>query len=205
MRAFWISPRPLVLASGSAARRALLEAALVPLTVVPASIDERAIEQPLRSAGAPPAAIAAHLAAAKALAISAARLGDIVLGADQTLALGERLFTKPADLTEARSALETLSGRTHSLHAAWALVRDGQMLASGSSEARLTMRCLGADFLDRYVAVEGDALCSSVGAYRLEGAGIHLFDRIEGDQSTILGLPLLPVLSALRQHGYLLG
>jgi septum formation protein len=205
MSGFWTRDRPLVLASGSQARRALLAAALVPLVVVPATIDERAVEAPLRGAGASPASIAASLAAAKALDVSLRWPGDLVLGADQTLALGPRMFTKAANLAEARRALETLSGQTHSLHSAWALALDGQILDTGLAEARLTMRRLGEDFLDRYVAEEGLALCESVGAYRLEGAGIHLFETVEGDHSTILGLPLLPVLAALRTQGSLLG
>lgn len=201
----WQRERPLVLASGSTARRALLEAAAVPLIVVPALIDEREVEGPLRSAGAMPADIAAHLAAAKAMAVSGAHPDDLVLGADQTLALGSRLFTKPADQAEARSSLEVLSGRTHTLHSAWAVARDGRILASGVEDARLTMRPLGPAFLDWYMEQEGTLLLASVGAYRLEGPGVQLFERIEGDQSTILGLPLLPVLAALRQLGYLLG
>ena len=203
--ALWQGDRPLVLASGSAARRALLDAAGLPLEVIPAAIDERAIESPLLAAGATPDAIAVHLAEAKAMAVAADHPNRLVLGADQVLALGDRLFSKPVDLADARRTLDTLAGREHSLHAAFALVRDAVVLGSGSEEACLRMRRPSAAFLDAYVAAEGEALCSSVGAYRLEGLGIHLFERIDGDHSTILGLPLLPVLSSLRQHGYLLG
>ena len=201
---FWTAERPLILGSGSAARRALLEAAAVPHCVFPATIDERLVEQPLRENGASPAIIASHLAEAKALSVSVAHPDELVLGADQTLALGDQMFTKPRDVAAARLTLEALAGRTHSLHSAWALARGGQVLAAGAREARLTMRSLGTTFLDAYVAAEGLALCGSVGAYRLEGLGLHLFAAIEGDYSTILGLPLLPVLSALRQRGYLL-
>ena len=202
---FWRTPEPLVLASGSAARRALLAEAAIPFEVVPATIDERALEDPLRRDGATPAAIALHLARAKASAVSATRPGRLVLGGDQVLALGSRLFTKPQTLAAARTHIETLAGHTHSLHAGWALVHDGVVLREGVDEARLTMRQPGPAFLDAYLAAEGEALLGSVGAYRLEGLGAHLFTRIEGDHSTILGLPILPVLEALRQSGYLLG
>ena len=202
---FWIGERPLVLASGSTARHAVLDAAGVPHIVEPAAIDEREIEGPLRDAGASPAAIASHLAEAKARAVSGMRPDHVVLGADQTLALGDRLFTKAADLAEARQALQTLSAQTHSLHSAWALARGGEVLEVGMSTARLTMRELGPDFLDAYVAREGTGLTASVGAYRLEGLGIHLFDAMEGDHTTILGLPMLQVLAALRRLGCLLG
>lgn len=204
-RGLWQIERPLILASGSAARRGLLEAAAVPLLVVPAQIDERELEAPLRSRGAMPVDIAGFLAAAKAKAVSAAYPDDLVLGADQTLAIGSRVLTKPADAAESRSSLQALSGRTHTLHSAWCLARDGRTLTSGVEAARLTMRQLGPAFLDRYIEHEGSLLLASVGAYRLEGPGVQLFERIEGDQSTILGLPLLPVLAALRQLGYLLG
>ena len=205
MIGFWIGDKPLVLASGSKARKALLDAARVPLLVVPARVDERVVEVPLLAAGATPAAIATALATAKALDVSRERPDDLVLGADQTLALGRRMFTKAANLSEARGTLEILSGRTHSLHSAWVLAKGGQVVESGIANARLTMRLLGADFLDRYITEEGPALCESVGAYRLEGSGINLFDTIEGDHTTILGLPLLAVLAALRKHGCILG
>lgn len=202
---FWLADRPLVLASGSAARRALLEAAAVPFVVVPAEIDERAIEGPLQRRGAGPAEIAAHLAEAKARSVGTRHPGDLVLGADQTLALDGRMFTKPPDRAEARRTLEALAGRSHALHSAYALVRDGDVLAAGETAATLTMRSLGSVFLDSYLEQEGDTLLSSVGAYRLEGRGLHLFSKVEGDHATILGLPLLPVLTELRHLGYLLG
>lgn len=201
----WRADRPLILASGSAARRALLEAAAIPHEIVPAAIDERVVEAPLRAARAEPGVIAAHLAQAKAMAVAAVHPDRLVLGADQVLALGDRLFTKPLDLADARRTLDALEGAQHSLHSAFALVRDKVVLATGMTEARLWMRRATPAFLDAYVAAEGAALCGSVGAYRLEGLGIHLFERIEGDHATILGLPLLPVLSSLRQLGYLLG
>lgn len=205
MSTFWLREQPLVLASGSAARRSLLEAARIPFVVAPAVIDERAVEAPFRAAGESPAAIAETLAAAKALHVSRLRPADLVLGADQTLALGSRMFTKAADLVEVRGTLDALSGRRHSLHSAWALAHNGAVVRSGVDTAQMTMRQLGSDFLDRYIAQEGVALCDSVGAYRLEGLGIHLFERIEGDHATILGLPLLSVLAALRDVGCLPG
>ena len=201
---FWTSDEPLVLASGSATRRLLLESAGVPVIVSPADIDERKVEQPLRSAGESPAAIAAHLARAKALAVSAEQPGRIVLGADQTLALGTTLFSKPASIEAARHHLQMLSGQTHSLHSAIALVRDGNPVFETVAEARLSMRDLSAAFIEAYLQAEGAGVCSSVGAYKLEGLGVHLFERIEGDHATILGLPLLALLPALRQFGYLL-
>ena len=201
----WHLPGALVLASGSTTRRLLLEAAQVPVEVRPAAIDERAVEVPLREAGAPPAAIARHLAAAKAVAVSAALPGRLVLGADQTLALAGQMFTKPSTLGDARRQLEALAGQTHSLHAAWALARDGALVAEGLADAHLRMRIPTPAFLDAYLAAEGDHVLASVGAYRLEGLGIHLFERIDGDHTTILGLPLLSLLPALRQNGYLLG
>lgn len=194
-----------MLASGSSARRTLLLAAAIPIDVVPADIDERAVEAPLRAAGAAPEAVAAHLARAKAAAVAALRPGRLVLGADQVLALGMELFSKPASVAHARSHLQRLSGRTHALHSALCLRRDDTELFEAVGTARLTMRPLSAAFLDDYLAAEGEAVCGSVGAYRLEGLGIHLFTAIEGDHSTILGLPLLALLPALRQAGVLLG
>jgi septum formation protein len=196
---------PLVLASGSSARRGLLEAAGIPLLVDPADIDERAVEAPLRAAGALPAAVAAHLAAAKARNVAARHPGHLVLGADQVLALGSEMFTKPATPAAARDHLRRLAGRTHSLHSAACLLSNGDTLLATVAEARLTMRALSEPFLDRYLAAEGAAVLASVGAYRLEGLGIQLFEAVEGDHATILGLPLLALLPVLRQAGALLG
>lgn len=201
----WRAAAPLVLASGSRARRDLLHAAGIPLDVVPADIDERAAEVPLRAAGAAPEAVAAHLAGAKAREVAARHPGRLVLGADQVLALGPELFAKPASVAAARGHLERLSGRTHALHSALCLVHDEAVLFETVGTARLTMRPLSAAFLDAYLAVEGDAVCASVGAYRLEGLGVQLFDRIEGDHATILGLPLLALLPTLRHMDLLLG
>ncbi|HXW25858.1 MAG TPA: Maf family protein [Xanthobacteraceae bacterium] len=197
----WLAPSPLVLASGSAVRRGLLEAAGVPVEARPASLDERAIE-----AGAPseePGAVAALLARAKALHVAAQMPGRLVVGADQTLALGRRRFDKPKDRAAARAQLRALAGRTHELHAAVAVARGPQVLYEHVGVARLTMRALTDAFLDRYLDAVGPAVVASVGAYQVEGPGIHLFERIEGDHFTVLGLPLLPLLAYLRAEGSL--
>lgn len=197
----WLATAPLVLASGSVVRRKLLEAAGIPVEVRPASLDERAVE-----ASAPahdPSAIAALLARAKALRVAADSPGRLVVGADQTLALGNRRFDKPADRTAARAQLKALAGRTHELHAAVAVARGKDILFEHVAVARLTMRPLGDSFLDRYLEAAGPAVAASVGAYQLEALGVHLFERIEGDHFTILGLPLLPLLAYLRAEGSL--
>ncbi|MEA2992957.1 MAG: nucleoside triphosphate pyrophosphatase [Alphaproteobacteria bacterium] len=197
----WLAAEPLVLASKSAARRALLEAAGIPLNVQPAEIDERATEAGAVAGDA--AAVAALLARAKALAVGAQMPGRLVLGADQTLALGTQRFSKPADRAAAAEQLRTLRGQTHALHSAIALARDGKILCEHGETARLTMRVFSDSFIEHYLADAGKAVTASVGGYQLEGAGIQLFERIEGDYFTILGLPLLPLLAFLRSNGYL--
>ena len=199
----WLADRPLVLASQSASRRAILDSAAVPIEVVPADIDERAVE--LRSGASDPAEVASLLAREKALAMARARSGRLVLGADQTLALGSRRFSKPANRAAAREQLLALRGHTHALHSAVALARGDVIVFEHRETARLTMRSFSNDFLDAYLDAAGDAVTSSVGAYQVETAGIHLFERIEGDHFTILGLPLLPVLDFLRREGLLAG
>jgi nucleoside triphosphate pyrophosphatase len=199
--ALWLADAPLVLASRSEIRRKILSAAGLPLEVAPADIDERALEA--RAPGADPAAVAALLAREKALAAARARPGRLVLGADQTLALGPRLLSKPADVTAARAQLAALRGQTHALHAAIALARDDAVTFEHRDLARLTMRDFSDAFLDAYIGAAGAAVTASVGAYQLEGAGIHLFERVEGDYFTILGLPLLPLLRHLRQARFL--
>jgi nucleoside triphosphate pyrophosphatase len=197
----WLAPSPLVLASGSSVRRALLEAAGIPVEVRPASLDERAVE-----AGAPsedPGAVAALLARAKALRVAADVPGRLVIGADQTLALGRRRFDKPADRAGARAQLQALAGRTHALHAAVAVARGPDVLFAHVGVARLTMRPLTDAFLDRYLDAAGAAVTASVGAYQVEGLGIELFERIDGDHFTVMGLPLLPLLAYLRAEGSL--
>jgi septum formation protein len=194
----WLFAQKLVLASKSEVRRAVLVAAGLPVDVVPADIDERAIEvQVGRQA---PGAVAALLAREKSLAITRRVPGRLVVGADQTLALGPRRFSKPPDLDAAREQLKALRGQSHELHTAIALACDSEILFEHQDIARLTMRNFSDAFLDSYLAVAGVGVTASVGAYQLERFGIHLFERIEGDHFTILGLPLLPLLAELRRR-----
>jgi septum formation protein len=197
----WLAAAPLVLASASVVRRHLLEAAGIPVEVRPASLDERALEASAPSNN--PSAVAALLAREKALRVAADVPGRLVVGADQTLALEARRFDKPADREAARAQLQALAGRTHELHAAVAVARDGKVLFEHAAVARLTMRPLSDGFLDRYLDAAGAAVTASVGGYQLEGLGVHLFERIEGDHFTILGLPLIPLLAYLRAEGSL--
>jgi septum formation protein len=200
--AVWLSAQPLVLASGSALRRTLLEAAGIPVAAHAADIDERRLEG--EASSMPPAEIAALLARAKALQVAKSFAGRLVLGADQILTLDGKRFAKPADRTAARAQLRGFAGRTHELHSAVALVQDAATLFQHADTARLTMRLFSDEFLDRYLDIAGAAVTASVGAYQLEGLGIQLFERIEGDYFTILGLPLLPTLDFLRCHGNLM-
>jgi septum formation protein len=178
----------------------MLEAAGLSFAVSPADLDERAIRETL-SAGdtqVDPADVAEVLARAKAEAVSRAHPEAIVIGADQVLALGDEIFEKPAGLDGARAHLEKLSGRTHQLHSAVVLARAGEVIWAHVDTASLTMRAFTAAFLDDYLSRAGPVVCESVGAYQLEGLGVQLFERIEGDYFTILGLPLLPLLDELR-------
>jgi septum formation protein len=195
----WVGPAPLILASQSKSRQALLKAAGVPYEAIPADIDERAIQA--RSELKNPGAIAALLAKSKAAHVAASHAGRVVVGADQTLALGERLFSKPAGRAQAAGQVRGLAGRTHELHTAIAVVRDRKILFEHVSVARMTVRAISDAALDKYLDAAGEAVTTSVGAYQLEGLGVHLFERIEGDNFTILGLPLLPLLQHLRQLG----
>src|SRR5262245_19287189 len=197
----WLAKQPLVLASKSAVRHAILRDAGIPVEVEPADVDERGIEQ--RAATSDPGEVAALLAREKARAVAARRPGRLVLGADQTLALGERRFSKPADAAAAREQLMALRGRTHELHTAIALVRNGAVTFEHREVARLTMRAFSDAFLDDYLAAMGSAVTTSVGGYQLEKIGIQLFERVEGDHFVILGLPLLALLQHLRQAGFL--
>jgi septum formation protein len=168
---------------------------------MPADIDERSIQQ--NSGLSAPGEIAGLLAREKACFVSTKNPGRYVVGADQTLALGNRLFSKPAGRAQAGDQLRLLAGQTHELHSAVAVARDGNMLFSDVSIARMTMRQLSGEEIRTYLDTAGDAITTSVGAYQLEGIGVHLFERIEGDHFTILGLPLLPLLAFLRGQGLL--
>jgi nucleoside triphosphate pyrophosphatase len=197
----WLADEPLLLASKSEIRRVMLRDAGIPVEVEPADIDERALE---RQAGTDdPGAIAALLAREKARTVAARRGGRLVLGADQTLALGARRFSKPADRAAAREQLRTLRGRTHELHTAIALVRSGALVCEHREIARLTMRAFSDGFLDSYLDQMGEAVTASVGGYQLEKAGLQLFERVDGDHFVILGLPLLALLQFLRRDGLL--
>ena len=192
----WCGQYPLVLASQSRTRQALLANAGIEFEAVPADIDERAVQQ--ASGYSAPGDIAALLAREKALFVSSRKPGRFVVGADQTLALGTRLFSKPAGRAQAAEQLRALSGQRHELHSAVAVARDGKILFEAMAIAGMTMRQLGEADIEAYLNEAGDAVTSSVGAYQLEGLGVHLFERIEGDHFTILGLPLLPLLDFLR-------
>ncbi len=192
----WLADAPLVLASRSESRHAVLAGAALAVEILPADVDERAIEA--AASDKSPGAVAGLLARSKALAVAARRPGRLVLGADQTLGLGQRLFSKPPDLTAARAQLKLLRGQTHTLHSAIALARDGVIVFEHCELAALTMRNFSDAFLDAYMAATGPAVMASVGGYQVERAGIQLFERIEGDHFTILGLPLLPLLAYLR-------
>ena len=197
----WFASQPLVLASRSEARRAMLEAAGIPLEIVAADIDERGIEQ--GTAGDSPRSIAALLAREKAKSVAASKPGRLVVGGDQMLALGSQLFAKPANREEAAQQLRALRGKTHVLYSAVAVMRDGKLLFEHGDVARLTMRAFSDEFLAAYLDAAGSAASASVGGYQLEKLGVHLFDRVEGDHFTILGLPLLALLAWLRQSGLL--
>ncbi len=201
MTSLWRRAQPLVLASRSASRRAMLAAAGLPIEVGVPDLDERAVE----AAAGPlePAKVARLLAREKAKAMAREKPGRLVVGADQTLALGPRRFDKPRDVEAARTQLAALSGNTHELHSAVAVVCDEEVLLDAADTASLTMRPLSDAFLDAYLAAAGSAVTESVGAYQLEKLGIHLFARIEGDHFTILGLPLLPLIAFLRKAGCL--
>jgi septum formation protein len=194
----WRGKYPLILASQSHARQALLANAGIEFEAVAAEIDERAVQQ--ASSLSAPGDIAALLAREKALSVSMRRAGNFVVGADQTLALGTRLFTKPDGRAHATEQLRALAGRGHELHSAVAVARDGKILFESADTARMTMRRLGEAEIEAYLNEAGAAVTSSVGAYQLEGLGVHLFERVEGDHFTILGLPLLPLLAFLRSE-----
>jgi len=194
----WRGTSPLILASQSSARKMLLANAGLEFEAVTADIDERGIQAASKLSN--PREIGLLLAREKAKAVSVNRPGSHVIGADQTLALGDRLFNKPAGRSQALAQLRDLAGGTHELNSAVAVAHDGKIVFEDVSVARMTMRSMSDAELSAYLDAAGDAVTTSVGAYQLEGLGIHLFERIEGDHFTILGLPLLPLLAFLRRE-----
>jgi septum formation protein len=197
----WLAAEPLVLASASEVRRAILSATGIPLETLPAGIDERGIVQ--RSRVRDPGRIASLLAREKALAVADKLPHRLVLGADQTLALGTEVFSKPQDVAGARAQLRQLRGKTHALHSAIALARGGALIFKQRAIARLTMRDFSDSFLESYLAAAGSAVTASVGGYQVETLGIHFFEKIAGEHFAILGLPLLRLLGFLRREGFL--
>jgi septum formation protein len=197
---------PLILASSSKIRAQVLEAAGLAFIVEPPGLDENAMRQAVSGEELlQPQDVAEVLARAKAEAVSDLAHGAFVIGADQVLALGDEIYSKPDSMESARRQLLALSGKTHHLHSAVAVAKDGEILFAHTDEASLTMRKLSPQFIGRYLAAVGDEALASVGAYQLEGLGIQLFEKIDGDYFTILGLPLLPLLDALRREGAIEG
>lgn len=194
-------PTPLVLASASRTRWDMLAAAGLSFEVDPAAVDEPALRDAMSAGKAGAGEIAMALACAKASNVGVRRARALVIGADQVLVLGSRLFEKPGNLAEARAQLLELRGKTHELCSAVALATADRIVWSCLARARMTMRSFTSEFLDDYLARSGDQVTRSVGAYQLEGLGLQLFDAIDGDTFTILGLPLLPLLGELRARG----
>lgn len=194
-------PSSLVLASSSPFRRQLMENAGLHFSAEAADIDERAIEAPLEAAGASPDEVALQLARAKALYVSARNPAKLVIGSDQTMSLGSRVYHKPKDMAAAKDHLLSLSANTHRLNSAVAFARDGEVVWEHVAHADMTVRPLTEEFVRRHLERVGDKALKSVGAYQLEGEGIQLFEKIDGDYFTIIGLPLLAVLAELRRLG----
>ncbi|MFK4511709.1 Maf family nucleotide pyrophosphatase [Bradyrhizobium daqingense] len=194
----WRGKFPLILASQSSARKMLLANAGLEFKAITADIDERGIQAASKLSN--PREIGLLLAREKARAVSAHHPRSYVIGADQTLALGDRLFNKPADRDQAMAQLRDLAGNSHELNSAVAIAHDGKIVFEDVSIARMTMRQMTDAELSAYLDAAGDVVTTSVGAYQLEGLGIHLFERIEGDHFTVLGLPLLPLLAFLRRE-----
>ena len=195
--------RRLILASGSRARKNMLSAAGLVFDVVPADVAEDAITSAMISESdcVEAADIAGVLAAEKALSVARAHPNALVIGSDQVLAVGRRMFSKAADIAESRETLTALRGRTHELVSAVALASGNEVVWQTVESAQLTMRPFSDDFLDAYLSRYGERILGSVGCYEIEGAGIQLFERVEGDHFTIMGMPLLPLMNELRKHG----
>lgn len=194
-----------ILASKSAIRATLLRNAGLTIALEAARIDERSVEGPWVAAGMPPDTVARSLAIEKARDVATRHPGDLVIGADQTLAVGQERLSKVTDREAAIAQIQRLAGRTHALHSGFAVVRDGVVLASGVSTALMAMRPLDDGAIAAYVDAAGEAILGSVGCYQLESVGVRLFERIEGDYFTVLGLPLLALLGALRDQKLLGG
>lgn len=190
---------PLVLASKSASRRAMLAAAGVAFEAIPADLDERAVEEETEGAG--PKDIALALSEAKARGVSLKERNRLVLGSDSLVVVEGKRFDKPVDREQARDHLRVFSGKVMELHSAAAICRSGQTVWREAGLARLKLRMLSEDFIESYLAAEWPEVAYCVGVFRIEGRGVQLFERIEGDMFTVLGMPLLSVLSALRQFG----
>jgi septum formation protein len=195
----------LVLASASATRRAMLERAGLTVTIDAPDLDERAIKDDCRKRGLSAGETAIQLAIAKAARVAPRHPGAIVLGADQMLECGGEWFDKPTDQAAAARQIAKLSGRTHTLFSAVAVVRDDAVIWRGLESAELSVRVLSAKFIESYLDRIGDAALSSVGGYQVEGLGIQLFDAIRGEHSTILGMPLIPLMGFLRDEGVIVG
>lgn len=191
----------IILASKSPFRAMLLKNAGVKFTAQSANIDERAVEAPLYNSGATPEDVALVLAEAKALDVSERNSSALVIGSDQTLSLGDEILHKPEDMEAARRQLLKLSDQTHHLNSAVVLCKDGQTLWRHVSVARMTLRNLTPEFIGRHLSRVGSVALQSVGAYQFEGEGVQLFERVDGDYFTIVGLPLLPLLAELRKQG----
>lgn len=201
------TPQRVILASGSKARRDMLRAAAVDFSLCTADVDEPALRAAMRAEhgdAVAPADVALVLARAKAEAVSRLEPGAIVIGSDQVLALGGALLSKPGDLARVGDQIVALAGRTHELTSAVVTAVNGVAGWSAVDSARLTMRAVSDQFVEAYVAACGEDVRHSVGAYHLEGLGVQLFEKIEGDYFTILGMPLLPLLAELRRRGVLM-
>jgi len=199
----WNSGHSLILASRSEARRRLLASAGIPFEVDIAEIDERAVEDSFLSQGGAAEKLPGLLAQAKAVEVSRRHPGALCVGADQVLSLDGRRFHKPETIRDAASQLAALSGRTHRLTSAFAIAKDGRVACEAEDHADMTMRSLSATQIELYLRFVGDVALTSVGAYQLEKFGVHLMEKIRGDQATILGLPILELLSWLRREGAL--